>query len=148
MKNTAADKSNFDNKRKPIAQLLLTKHLPVGLAIGIKRSRSPLSQAAFSSGLVMSQSGRYFFDTSRRSCRSSSMVDGQDSAVAIRSCFQFPSSFQLSPSLGKLSAARSIASRVLLRASQASDVGSIPIARSITPDDSTTLTRLGAWKTP
>jgi hypothetical protein len=33
-------------------------------------------------------------------------------------------------------------------ASQASDMGSIPIARSITPDDSTALTRLGAWKSP
>ena len=44
--------------------------------------------------------------------------------------------------LGKLSAARSIAFRVLLRASQASDVGSIPIARSITHDDSIGLAHL------
>src|SRR5580704_4318928 len=36
----------------------------------------------------------------------------------------------------------------LIEASQASDVGSIPIARSRNPDDSTTLTRLGAWKSP
>ena len=47
--------------------------------------------------------------------------------------FQFPFSFQLRPSLVKLSAARSIAFRVLFKASQASDVGSIPIARSINP---------------
>ena len=38
--------------------------------------------------------------------------------------------FQLRPFSKKLSAARSIAFRVLLRASQASDVGSIPVARS------------------
>ena len=36
MKNTTADKSDSDNRRKPIALLLLTKQLPVGLAIGIK----------------------------------------------------------------------------------------------------------------
>jgi len=36
MKNTTADKSDSDNKRKPIALLLRTKHLPLGLAIGIK----------------------------------------------------------------------------------------------------------------
>ena len=36
----------------------------------------------------------------------------------------------------------------LIEASQASDVGSIPIARSINPDDSTALTRLGSWKSP
>ena len=41
---------------------------------------------------------------------------------------QFPSGFQLSASARNLSAANSIASRALLRASQASDVGSIPIA--------------------
>jgi hypothetical protein len=45
-------------------------------------------------------------------------------------CFQFPSRFQLMPSLKKLSAARSIAFRVLFRASQASETGSIPVARS------------------
>jgi hypothetical protein len=44
--------------------------------------------------------------------------------------FRFPFIFQLRPSLGKLSAARSIAFRVLLRASQALDAGSIPAARS------------------
>jgi hypothetical protein len=44
--------------------------------------------------------------------------------------FQSPSGFQLRPSLRKLSAANSIAFRVLFKASQASDVGSIPIARS------------------
>ena len=60
-------------------------------------------------------------------------VDGQDSAVAIRKCFQFPISFQLRPSLGKLNAARSIAFRVLCTASQASDVASIPIAPFINP---------------
>ena len=38
--------------------------------------------------------------------------------------FQFPSGFQLRPSLRKLSAANSIAFRVLFKASQASDVGS------------------------
>jgi hypothetical protein len=37
--------------------------------------------------------------------------------------------------------------RAIKQASQASDVGSIPIARSRNPDDSTTLTRLGGWKT-
>jgi len=47
--------------------------------------------------------------------------------------FQFPSRFQLRPSLRKLSAANSIAFRVLFKASQASDVGSIPIARSRIP---------------
>src|SRR5580658_1557200 len=62
--------------------------------------------------------------------------------MAIRNCFPFPSSLQLRPSLGKLSAARSIASRVLFKASQASDVGSIPIARSINHDDSIVLTPL------
>ena len=36
MKNATADKRDSDNKWKPIALLLLTKHLPVGLAIGIK----------------------------------------------------------------------------------------------------------------
>ncbi len=30
MKNTTADKSDSDNRRKPIALLLLTKQLPVG----------------------------------------------------------------------------------------------------------------------
>src|ERR1700730_17512651 len=53
-------------------------------------------------------------------------------AVTICDSLQFPSGFQLKPPFGKLSAARSVAFRVLLRASQASDVGSIPIARSIT----------------
>jgi hypothetical protein len=43
--------------------------------------------------------------------------------------FQFPSSFQLRPAFGRLSAARSIAFKVLFRASQASDVSSIPIAQ-------------------
>jgi hypothetical protein len=43
---------------------------------------------------------------------------------------------------GKNAARYTIAFRVLLRASQASDVGSIPIARSITSDDSVDLTRL------
>jgi len=38
--------------------------------------------------------------------------------------FRFPSGFQLRPSLKQLSAARSIALRVLFKASQASDVGS------------------------
>src|SRR5882762_1471143 len=61
-------------------------------------------------------------------------------------CLLFPSSFQLRLSLGKLSAARSIAFRVLLRASQASDVGSIPIARSINRDDSSVLTPLTLLK--
>ena len=41
------------------------------------------------------------------------------------SCFQFPSSFQLRPSLGKLSAARSIAFRVLVQASQASQASDV-----------------------
>src|SRR5467141_1305661 len=63
-------------------------------------------------------------------------------AVTICNCFPFPSRFQLRPSPGKLSAARSIAFRVLFQASQASDVGSIPIARSMNPDDSVDLTRL------
>src|SRR5258705_4380780 len=53
--------------------------------------------------------------------------------------FQFPSSFQLRPSLGKLSAARSIAFRVLFKASQASDVGSIPTAPTINRVDSVAL---------
>jgi hypothetical protein len=44
--------------------------------------------------------------------------------------FHFPSIFQLRVVANLLSAARSIAFRVLLRASQASDVSSIPIARS------------------
>ena len=52
------------------------------------------------------------------------------SRPAICTYFQFPSSFQLRQPLGKLSAARSIAFIVLVQASQASDVGSIPIARS------------------
>jgi len=34
-KNTTADKSDSDNKRNPVALLLRTKRLPVGLAIGI-----------------------------------------------------------------------------------------------------------------
>src|SRR6267142_2073175 len=57
---------------------------------------------------------------------------------AVTTCngFQFPSSFQLRPSLRKLSAANSSAFRVLVQASQASDVGSIPVARSITPGSS------------
>src|SRR5260370_32916063 len=54
--------------------LLLPKHLPVGLAIGIKAIMFTPSQAAFSSGLVTSQSGRHFFNTARKSCRSSSIV--------------------------------------------------------------------------
>src|SRR5215472_13704522 len=45
--------------------------------------------------------------------------------------FQFPSSFQLRSSLKKLSAASSSVFRFLFKASQALDVGSIPIARSI-----------------
>jgi len=45
--------------------------------------------------------------------------------------FQFPPSFQLRSSLKKLSAASSSVFRFLFKASQASDVGSIPIARSI-----------------
>ena len=36
MKNTTTDTSDSGNKRNPIALLLLTKHLPVGLAVGIK----------------------------------------------------------------------------------------------------------------
>ena len=55
---------------------------------------------------------------------------GENPIEAICNCLQFPSSFQLRPSLGKVSAASSIAFRVLFRAPQASDVGSIPIARS------------------
>src|SRR5580692_9386372 len=55
-----------------------------------------------------------------------------DNLITICNSFQFPPSFQLRPSFGKLSAAKSVAFRVLLRASQASDVGSISIARSIT----------------
>ena len=35
-----------------------------------------------------------------------------------------------------------------IEASQASDVGSIPIARSISLDDSIALTRLSRWKHP
>ena len=57
-------------------------------------------------------------------------INGKEASVVIRNCFQFPSSFQLRRFSKQLSAARSIAFRVLLRASQASDVGSIPIARS------------------
>ena len=49
--------------------------------------------------------------------------------------FHFPTIFQLGPFPIQLSAARSIAFRVLFQASQASDVGSIPIARSINPVD-------------
>jgi hypothetical protein len=56
-----------------------------------------------------------------------------ESRAAIFNCFQFPSGFHLEPSFETVSAARSIAFRVLFRASQASDVGSIPIARSINP---------------
>jgi hypothetical protein len=75
-------------------------------------------------------------------------------AAAIRSGPQFPFSFQLRLSLGKLSATNSIAFRVLLRASQASDVGSIPIARSRNHDNSIVATpptilsrapKLGFW---
>jgi len=54
--------------------LLLPKHLPVGFAIGIKAIMFTRSQPAFSSGVLMSQSGRHFFNTARKSCRSSSMV--------------------------------------------------------------------------
>ena len=36
MKNTTADKSDSDNKRNPVALLLRTKRMPVGLAIRIK----------------------------------------------------------------------------------------------------------------
>ena len=36
MKNNTAHKSDSDKRRKPIALLLLTKQLTVGLAIGIK----------------------------------------------------------------------------------------------------------------
>jgi hypothetical protein len=54
-------------------------------------------------------------------------AEGSHNAAAICNYFRFPSSFQLRPSVEKLSAARSIAFRVLLGASQASDVGSIPI---------------------
>jgi hypothetical protein len=57
-----------------------------------------------------------------------SKLSYNDAAISNR--LQFPSSFQLRPSVGKLSAARSIAFRVLLRASQALDTGSIPVARS------------------
>ena len=46
-------------------------------------------------------------------------VSGQANAVAIRNRFQFPSSFQLRPSLENLNAARSIVFRVLFLASQA-----------------------------
>ena len=59
----------------------------------------------------------------------SQVASGENPIEAICNCLQFPSSFQLRPSLGKVSAANSIAFRVLFRASQASDVGSIPIAR-------------------
>src|SRR5467141_3517357 len=68
-------------------------------------------------------------------------------AVTICNCFPFPSRFQLRPSFAKLSASRSIAFRVLFQASQASDVGSIPIARSITHDDSIVLTPLNQLNT-
>ena len=47
-----------------------------------------------------------------------------------RSGLQFPSSFQSRPSLGKLSAANSIAFRVSFRASQASDVTAEGILQS------------------
>src|SRR6266699_630651 len=47
----------------------------------------------------------------------------------------FPCIFQLRPPSNLLSAASSSVFRVLFQASQASDVGSIPIARSINPVD-------------
>jgi hypothetical protein len=60
---------------------------------------------------------------------------------------QFPFGFQLSASARNLSAANSIAFRVLLRASQASGVGSIPIARSVNPVDAVGLTGFPLSKT-
>ncbi len=50
--------------------------------------------------------------------------------AAMCNWFQFPSSFQLRSSPKELNAARSIAFRVLFKASQALDTGSIPVARS------------------
>src|SRR5258708_10527181 len=40
------------------------KHLPDGFAVGIKAVMVTFAQADFSSGLVMSQSGRHFLSTS------------------------------------------------------------------------------------
>jgi hypothetical protein len=60
--------------------------------------------------------------------------------------FHFPFIFQLRAHPNLLSAASSSAYGFLLQASQASDVGSIPIARSITHDDSVVLTPLNQLK--
>jgi len=65
-------KKEWKNDRKG---LTLTGLLMEGIAHRDKRDRVHRGfQAAFSSGVLMSRSGRHFFRTVRKSCRSSSMV--------------------------------------------------------------------------
>src|SRR6266849_5542464 len=54
---------------------------------------------------------------------------GKRRSAPICNCFHFPTNFQLEPTQQTLSAARAMACRVLFKASQASDVGSVPTDR-------------------
>jgi hypothetical protein len=64
-----------DQHEEPYRRLLLLpKHLLVGLAIEIKAIKLAAFPSGFQFGPVMSQSGRDFLNTARKSCRSASMV--------------------------------------------------------------------------